>query len=78
MGAHPALAKLLGPGPEFPLQDEPQGRAAIAEVVASEVTRRIVEAKFKSREIDAGMLYYEHHKLLNKYLPTCQRKLGIG
>lgn len=72
---HPAVARLVGKGPDFPNQDEPIGRAGIAEIVASELTRKIVEAKFKGREMDAAAIYFEHRDLLSKYLKKCQAVL---
>jgi hypothetical protein len=75
MGKHPSVSKLLGPSPTFPHQDEPIGRAAIAEIIASEVTRKVIEAKYKNREMDAATLYFEHQQLLSKYLPRCQSVL---
>lgn len=67
-GKHPAVRRLIGKGPDFPRQDEPIGRAAIAEIVASELTRKIVEAKFKDKEMDAAAIYFEHRELLSRYL----------
>jgi hypothetical protein len=75
MGQHPAVSKLLGASPLFPLQDEPVGRAAIAEIIATEVTRKVIEAKFKNRELDAATLYYEHQQLLARYLQKCHAAL---
>ena len=74
-GRHPAVTKLIGSGPKFALQNEPVGRAAIAEIIASELTRKVVEAKFKGKEIDAAALYHEHRELLNRYLKKCQAVL---
>lgn len=73
MGRHPAVRKILGKPPEFPQQDEPIGRAVIAEIVAFEMTRKIVEAKYKTRDdIDAAQVYSLHQNLLSRYLRKCQ------
>ena len=74
-GRHPAVEKLIGKAPDFSLQNEPIGRAAIAEIVASEVTRKIVEAKLRGKDIDAATIYYEHRELLSRYLKKCQTVL---
>jgi hypothetical protein len=75
MGQHPAVSKLLGSPPTFPRQDEAVGRAAIAEIIAAEVTRKVLEAKFKNRELDAATLYYEHQQHFSRYLQKCQSAL---
>jgi hypothetical protein len=73
MGRHPAVRKVLGKPPEFPQQDEPIGRAVIAEIVAFEITRKIVEAKYKTRDdIDAAQVYSLHQITLSRYLRKCQ------
>ena len=74
-GRHPAVERLIGKAPDFSSQDEPVGRAAIAEIVASEVTRKIVEAKLRYKDVDAPAIYYEHRELLSKYLEKCQAML---
>ena len=74
-GKHPAVEKLIGKAPKFPLQNERIGRAAIAEIIASEVTRRIVEAKLRGKDVDASAIYYEHRQLLSRYLKKCQAVL---
>ena len=77
-GRHPAVERLIGKAPEFPQQDDPIGRAAIAEIVASEVTRKIVEAKFRGKDVDAAAIYFEHRELLSRYLKKCQSVLLPG
>ena len=78
-GKHPTVRKVLGKGPEFPLQNEPIGRAAIAEIVAFEMTKKVIEARFKNREnIDAGQLYFAHERTFSKYLRKCQAFLNVN
>ena len=78
-GKHPAVRKVLGKGPEFKRQNDPIGRASIAEIVAFEITKKIVEAKFKNREdIDAGQIYYTHVYTFAKYLRKCQALVQLG
>lgn len=79
MGKHPAVTRILGKGPEFEFQNQPIGRAAIAEIVAFEMTKKVTEAKFKNREgIDAGQIYFMHERMFSKYLRKCQILVATG
>lgn len=79
MGKHPSLKRYLGPPPEFPDQDEPITRAVIAEIVAGEAARMVMERKFTASAgsglLDAANFYGEHLKLLSKYLARCHEHL---
>lgn len=80
MGLHPALKPYLGPPPELPGQDKPISRAIIAEIIASEGARMVVEKRFTSgslfgEEPDAASIYVMHYRYLSKYLARCHRAL---
>jgi hypothetical protein len=79
MGRHPAVKRVLGKPPSFPLKDEPIGRSLIAEIVAFEMTRKVVEAKYKNRDdIDAAQIYHLHQVSLSRYLRKCQSLLHLS
>lgn len=78
MGLHPAVRKILGKPPEFARQDEPIGRAVIAEIIAFEVTRKVVESRYKTRELDAGQVYSLHQATLPRYLKKCQSLVQLN
>lgn len=78
MGRHPALRRYVGPAPEFPHQDRAATCALVAEIVAGEATRMVMERKYRSghgRDLDAAALYADHAKYLNRYLTKCHRAL---
>jgi hypothetical protein len=72
LGANKALKRYLGPGPDFPNQNTPQARAVIAEIIAGEAARLVVQRKFRSAgELDGPAFYAEHLEYLDKYLRRC-------
>ncbi len=79
MGRHPAIKRYLGPGPELKGQDMGVSRALIAEIVAGEVTRMVMEKRFGSTIgddlLDTPAMYVEHSRYLSKYLTRCHRQL---
>jgi hypothetical protein len=76
LGGHPAIKRYLGAGPEFPSQDTVQARAIVAEVVAGEAARMVMEKKFSvAGELDAPAFYSEHTALLTKYLARCHKMM---
>ncbi len=76
LGTHTAIRRYLGPAPGFPLQDSPQARTVIAEVVAGEAARMVVEKKYSSPgELDGPAFYSEHMTYLTKYLARCHKTL---
>jgi len=59
--------------------DEPIGRSLIAEIVAFEMTRKVVEAKYKNcDDIDAAQIYHLHQVSLSRYLRKCQSLLHLS
>lgn len=77
-GGHPAIKRYLGPGPEFPRQDELTARTVIAEIIAGEATRMVMEKKFSAPgELEANGFYHEHLSYMQKYLTRCH-KMMIG
>jgi len=74
---HPSVLRYLGPGPEHLGQHEAISRAVIAEIVAGEAARMVVERKFGSGaaagDLDAASLYYEHVVYFGKYIARCHR-----
>ena len=72
LGANKALKRYLGPGPDFPNQNSAQARAVIAEIIAGEAARLVVQRKFRSAgELDGPGFYAEHLEYLDKYLRRC-------
>ena len=72
LGANKALKRYLGPGPDFPCQNSPQARAVIAEIIAGEAARLVVQRKFRAAgELDGPAFYAEHLEYLDKYLRRC-------
>jgi hypothetical protein len=76
LGGHPAMRRYLGPGPDFPNQETLQARVVVAEIVAGEATRMVMERKFAvAGELDAPAFYSEHSSLLTKYLTRCHKQM---
>ncbi len=76
LGGHRAIDRYLGPGPGFPHQETLQARALVAEIVAGEATRMIMEKKYPTAgELDAPAFYSEHSGLLAKYLTRCHKMM---
>jgi hypothetical protein len=78
MGRHPAMRRYLGPAPEFPFQERPLTQAILAEILAGEATRMVMEKKYplgKADELDAAAMYAEHLRYMKKYLARCHRQL---
>ena len=76
LGGHPGIKRYLGPGPEFPHQDSPLARLAIAEIVAGEAARLVMERKYRAAgALDGPAFYAEHLLYLEKYLPRCHRMM---
>lgn len=75
-GQHPVLKRYLGPGPEFPNQDAVVTKAVLAEIIASEAARFVVERKYPNiAEIDGAEFYSEHRTYLEKYLNRCHKMM---
>ena len=73
-GGHPGIKRYLGPGPEFPHQNSQNARLLIAEIIAGEAARLVVERKNNvPSELDGAAFYAEHLEYLTKYLPRCQK-----
>jgi hypothetical protein len=76
LGAHSAIKRYLGPGPEFPHQDTPPARLVIAEIVAGEAARLVMERKYRATgDLDGAAFYAEHLLYLEKYLARCHRMM---
>lgn len=78
MGRHPAMRRYLGPAPKFPYQDRPITQAILAEILAGEATRLVMEKKYprgKADDLDAAAMYAEHMRYMKKYLARCHRQL---
>jgi hypothetical protein len=73
-GGHPALKRYLGPSPNFPGQDSREAKTVLAEIIAAEAARMIVERKHASvGALDGPGLYGEHRHYLEKYLVRCHK-----
>jgi hypothetical protein len=79
MGRHPAIRRYLGPAPDFPYQERTVSKALVAEIVAGEAARMVMERRFHSAAgeglMDAASLYVEHSRYMNKYLVRCHGAL---
>lgn len=78
MGRHPAMRRYLGPAPEFPHQEQPLTQAILAEILAGEATRMVMERKYplgRADELDGAAMYAEHMRYMKKYLTRCHRAL---
>ena len=76
LGGHPAIRRYLGPGPDFPNQDERGARLMIAEIVAGEASRIVMEKRFSvSGELDAPAFYSEHLTYMHRYLRRCHKMM---
>jgi hypothetical protein len=76
LGGHPAIRRYLGPGPDFPNQESLQARLTIAEIIAGEAARLVVEKKYRAPgDLDGPEFYSEHLLYMEKYLPRCHRMM---
>ena len=79
MGLHPIMKRYRGPDPNFPGKDLPTTKILIAEIVADQASRMILEKKFTTsiahEQIDAARFYSEHYRFLTKYLTRCHKAL---
>ena len=81
MGRHPVMKRYRGLPPDFPGEDLTATKCVVAEIVAGEAARMVMEKKFSFRsgehELDAARLYAEHYRYLAKYLNRCHRALVV-
>jgi hypothetical protein len=78
LGGHSAVKRYLGPGPEFPHQDSPSARAVLAEIVAGEAARLVMERKYRTTgDLDGPAFYADHLLYLEKYLARCHKMMFI-
>jgi hypothetical protein len=78
LGGHSAIKRYLGPGPEFPHQDTPTARLIIAEIVAGEAARLVMEHKYRTTgDLDGAAFYAEHLLYLEKYLARCHKAMVV-
>jgi len=79
MGLHPVIKRYRGPAPNFPGKDLPTTKIVIAEIVADQASRMILEKKFPTQiageQIDAARFYSEHYRYMTKYLTRCHKVL---
>jgi hypothetical protein len=76
MGGHSAIRRYLGPGPAFTQQNSPEARLVIAEIVAGEAARLVMERKYRSTgDLDGPAFYAEHLLYLEKYLARCHKRM---
>lgn len=79
MGFHPAIKRYLGSPPDFPSQDMSVSRAVLAEIIADQAARVIMERKFPTaagqEQLDAARFYFEHQRYASKYLARCHKAL---
>ena len=76
LGGYSAIKRYLGPGPDFPHQDSFPARLVIAEIIAGEAARLVIERKYRSTgDLDGPAFYSEHLQYLEKYLPRCHKMM---
>lgn len=78
MGRHPAMRRYLGPAPEFPYQERPLTQSILAEILAGEATRLVMEKKYplgRTDDLDAAAMYADHMRYMKKYLTRCHQQL---
>jgi len=73
-GGHPALKRYLGPGPNFPGQDSREAKSVLAEIIAAEAARMIVERKLPPSEHWMGPAFTVSTGItVEKYLVRCHK-----
>ena len=70
---HPAARRYMGEPPEFPGQESPAARLLIAEIVAEEVVRNLLNRKYRGARVDADAYNADRLTLLADLLPLCHR-----
>ena len=76
LGGHSAIKRYLGPGPDFPDQESVQARLVIAEIIAGEAARLVMEKKYRAPgDLDGPAFYAEHLLYMEKYLQRCHRMM---
>jgi len=77
-GGHPAMRRYRGSPPDYKGQDQPLFNALVAEIVADQAARMVLERKFPvagAEQLDAARFYAEHYAYLSKYLTRCHKTL---
>jgi hypothetical protein len=75
-GGHSAIKRYLGPGPDFPNQESLQARLVIAEIIAGEAARLVMQKKYRDpSDLDGTAFYVEHLFYMEKYLERCHRMM---
>jgi len=79
MGRHPVMRRFRGP--DHSGDDSPATQVLIAEIVADQIARIIIERKYpitmSGEPLDAARFYAEHYRYLSKYLDRCHRLMAI-
>lgn len=79
MAEHSGIKRYLGAGPKYPYQNLSASKVIVAEIVAGEAARMVMERKFPLHsgveQLDAARLYVEHNRYLAKYLARCHKAL---
>lgn len=71
-GTHPAVARYMGSPPKFDGQESREARIVVAEVVADEAVRDILQRKYPpGRSVDVTAYFVERARLLAQLLPRC-------
>ncbi len=77
-GGHSALRRYGGSPPDYQERDQPLFKALVAEIVADQAARMVLERKFPvsgAEQLDAARFYAEHYFYLSKYLTRCHKVL---
>jgi hypothetical protein len=71
-GKHKSVARYLGPGPDSGVQGAPHFRVLLAEIVADNVCRRILEERAEAgaltEDMDAPAFYSQHYELMSEFV----------
>ena len=72
------MRRYRGSPPDFMGEGQPLFKALLAEIIADQAARMVLERKFPvsgAERLDAARFYVEHYFYLSKYLPRCHKIL---
>jgi hypothetical protein len=81
-GKHKSICRYLGRPPKFEGQHSPHFRLLLAELVAENVCRRLLEdrdkkerEKYGQNDMDVPAFYREHYRLMNEFIAIAHEAL---
>lgn len=77
-GRHKSIRRYLGPAPDFSGQDSIHFRLLLAELIADNVARRVLELNSQKNireyeEMDVSSFYQKHRRYMNEFLETAHK-----